>query len=148
MSDRSLQQALMWLQLACYLLLVFTVIWWLAAWPAFDRPAQILLDITDWPIDGGHDQLSRDARFLSAIGAGLLAAFAMMILLVIIPEVKKGNGSVLRGTTIAIITWYVVDSAGCIVAGVHSNAVLNSIYAATLLIPIWMTSKAIRKATR
>lgn len=140
----SLHRAVMLLKLSSYSLLVFAAFWWLAAVPGYDRPAQLLLDLMVWPIDGGHDQLTIDARFLSAIGAGLLAAFAILLLLVVIPEVKRGNGSVLRGTAIAIVTWYVVDSVGCIFAGVASNVVLNTIYAAAMLVPLWLVSRAMK----
>lgn len=143
--NHSLDRALTLLQVSCTGLLLFAAAWWLAAVPGYDRPAQLLLDLTVWPIDGSHNQLSTDARFLSAIGASLLAALAVLILFVVVPEVRRGNNVVLRGTTYAILTWYVFDSIGCITAGVASNAVLNTIYAATLLVPMWLVARAAKR---
>lgn len=141
-NTHALNRGITLLQISCYALLVFVVIWWLAVLPGYDRSAQIFLDISVWPIDGSHDQLSRDARFLSGIGAGLLAALALLILLVVIPELKRSNFTVIRGTTVAILTWYVVDSAGCILVGVASNAIFNAVYAAIILVPLWLIARA------
>jgi len=142
MNTLSLPKAILLLQLNCFSYLLFAFIWWLAALPTLDRPAQLLLDITVWPLDGSHDQLSTDARFLSAIGAGLLVAMTLLILLIVIPELRRGNFSVLRGTTISLIAWYAIDSIGCITAGVGSNAVLNTVYVSALLVPLWLIHRA------
>ncbi len=142
MKDKlSIDRPIWLMRLACYGYLCFAVIWWLACVPALDFPARLLLDISTWPIDGSHDQLSRDARFLSAIGAGLLSALALMILLVVIPELERRNFKPLKGTTIALLSWFVVDSAGCFSIGVYSNIVLNIVYVLTMLIPIWLLRK-------
>jgi len=135
---RSLSFSISLFQLTCYALLLFSAVWWLAAVPAIDFPGRLLLDISDWPLDGSHDELSRDARFLSAIGSGLLVAMALFLLLVILPEIKKGNFSILKGAAIAVVAWYVVDSVGCIFAGVISNVVFNTVYAVLILLPMYL----------
>jgi len=136
----------MFMQLACYGFLAFAFFWWLATIPSLDWPARFILDTSDWPIDGSHDNLSRDARFLSAIGSGLLAGFSVLLLLVVVPEIKRGNRTVVRGTVIALLAWYIVDSAGCLLLGIVSNAVLNTLYLATILPPLLLAAKAIKSA--
>jgi len=128
--------AITWLTLSCYGLLAFAALWWLASVPGFDWTGRMILDMSDWPIDGGHDDLSRDARFLSAIGSSLLAALALALLLIVVPEVKRGNFTVIRGAIIAVIAWYTIDSIGCIFAGVYSNVVFNTIYLSAILPPM------------
>jgi len=125
-------------QLTCFFLLIFAVVWWLAVLPSLSQPVQLLLDVSDWPINGGYAELSREVRFLSAIGSGLLAALALFLLLVVLPEVRKGNFAVLRGTLIAVLAWYIVDTAGCIILGIYSNAILNTVYLSAILVPMYL----------
>lgn len=135
---------LLLMKLACLGYLAFALLWWLATIPSLDLPARLILDISDWPIDGSHDNLTRDARFITAIGSGLLTGLSLLLLLVVIPELERGNTRVIRGTIIALVGWYVVDSVGCILLGIVSNAVLNTIYLLLFLVPLLMFIRATR----
>ena len=146
MANMSLERAILLMRITCYGFLAFAFFWWLATIPALDWPARFILDVSDWPIDGSSDDMGRSARFLSAIGAGLLTGFTFLLLLVVIPEIQRGNHSIIRGTAIAILAWYVVDSVGCLMLGIVSNIVLNTIYVALILIPLWLASRALRQA--
>ncbi|MEM7259443.1 MAG: hypothetical protein AAF404_18870 [Pseudomonadota bacterium] len=126
-----------------YGLLVFAAVWWLAVHPAIDKQAALMIDIMAWPIDGSHDNMARDARFFSVIGAGLVVGLAGFLLLVIIPEFRRGNRQIWRGTVIALFGWYIVDSAGCWIAGVPSNVLFNTIFLVLLLVPLWMIRSAL-----
>jgi hypothetical protein len=119
-------------------LLVFAAIWITAAIPGFDRPGKFLIDMLDWPLDGSHNELSQDARWLSAIGAGLTASLGAFLLLVVVPGLKAGIANVRRGALIAITVWYIVDSVGSVTAGVPSNAFFNTIFFLALAVPLWM----------
>lgn len=44
-NTQALNRGITLLQISCYALLVFVVIWWLAVLPGYDRSAQIFLDI-------------------------------------------------------------------------------------------------------
>lgn len=124
-------------RLAAIGLLLFAAIWITAAIPGFDQPGRLLLDTLDWSADGDHKELSHDARWLSAIGAGLTASLGTLLLLVVIPGLKAGDPAVRRGALIAISVWYVVDSLGCIIAGVPSNALFNTFFFLALAVPLW-----------
>lgn len=143
-ANNLLSTAVLLMRLACYGFLAFAFFWWLATIPALDFPARLILDISDWPIDRSHDKLGRDARFLSAIGAGLLAGFSFLLLLVVVPEIERGNGAIVQGTVVALLAWYLVDSIGCLLLGIVSNAVLNSFYLATILPPLLLSAKALK----
>lgn len=137
----AMERGIKLLSFICYGFLAFAAIWWLAVHPAIDKPAALLLDILDWPLDGGHDNMGRDARFLSAIGAGLLVSLIAFLVLVVIPEFRRGNLRIWTGTVIALSSWYIVDSAGCIIVGVPSNAFFNTLFFIMLLVPLWMIRK-------
>jgi len=145
-NNPALKRAITMLRLASYGLLVFAAVWWLAVLPAIDKPATLMLDFIVWPIDDSHDSLSRDARFLSAIGAGLTAGVAIFILLVTINELEHGNPRVIRGSVIALLVWYLVDNAGSWLSGVPSNIFFNTIFLVMLLVPLWIAHRAYNKA--
>lgn len=137
----AMERGIRLLSFVCYGFLAFAAIWWLAVHPAIDKPAALLVDFLDWPLDGGHDSMGRDARFFSAIGAGLVVGLAAILILVVIPEFRRGNLRIWSGTVIALSGWYLVDSAGCLIAGVPSNAFFNTLFFIMLLVPLWMIRK-------
>jgi len=116
---------------------LFALFWAGAAFPGLDGPARFLLDLLDWPLDGTPGALDQYARWLSAIGAGLTAAFATMSWLVVAPAIERGDVTARNGALAAITVWFLADSAGSIASGVAPNAAFNAVffglYAAPLL---------------
>lgn len=145
--DNQLQRAILLIRLACYGFLAFAFLWWLAVLPNLDFSARFILDVSDWPYDGSFDSMSHNARFLSAIGSGLLAGVSVLLLCVVLPEIKKGNGTVVQGSVISLCVWYFVDSLGCALLGVFSNVILNTIYLALIVPPLLMAGHAINSSS-
>jgi hypothetical protein len=115
---------------------LFAAVWWLASLEEAAAPARALIDLLKWPLDGDPAALDQIDAWLSAIGAGLLAAFAAITFLVVAPGVEDGDARVRSGAIAAIVTWFVVDSAGSVLTGVASNAVFNAIFLALYLAPL------------
>lgn len=143
----SLDRSLMLLRLSAYLLLIFVAIWLLAVFPPIDKPASLLIDFLDWPVDSSHDVLSHETRFLSGIGSGLLTAMAFYMLFVVVPELEAGNFRVLKGAAIATLGWYIVDSIGSCASGVPSNAVFNTGFLIMLFSPLWLVARAQKQSS-
>jgi len=143
-TNNRLQTAILLIRLTCFAYLAFAFLWWLAVVPDLDWSARFILDVSDWPIDASDDKLSRQSRFLSAIGSGLLTGVSVLLLCVVVPELKRGNGEVVRGAVIGILAWYVVDSLGCALLGIFSNVLLNTLYAALIIPPLLLAGHAIR----
>lgn len=109
------------------------------ALPAFapiGAPGILFLDILKWPLDGDPGALGQDARWLSAVGGGLLAGLAALSFLIVAPAIERGDGEARRGAIAAILVWFLIDSAGSIAAGVASNAVFNALFAGVYLLPL------------
>ena len=134
-------QCVLLLKWATVSVLLFAAAWFTAAFDGIDLPGRFLIDLSDWPLDGAHAELSRDVRWLSGIGAGLLAFLGLQIWLVVIPELESGNMRVRKGTLLALLGWYVIDNAGSVAAGVPSNVFFNSIYFVLLALPLWLIGK-------
>lgn len=142
----NLTQSLTMLRLVCGGLLIFAAIWFTAAFNAIDAPASLLLDLNDWPIDGGHQVFSRDARWLSAVGAGLLTWIALQLLTIIIPRLEAQDAQTWRGAVLSILAWYVIDTTGSVAAGVTSNVVVNTGFLILLMVPLWAAKPHIQSS--
>lgn len=116
--------------------MIYSLLWALAPFPTLNLPARLILDIADWPLDNFQSPLDRNTQWLSAIGAGVLAAISVFLGGVVVPAIKRSDTSIIRSTICAMILWYVIDSTGSIAAGVPSNVFFNSIYLALVLIPL------------
>ena len=131
------------IRIVAIVLALYAVIWGLAPFTPINISARFLLDVLDWPIDNTAQALDRNTKWLSAIGASLLAAIAVLLWGIIAPALKRGDAEVARTALLAFVAWYVIDGAGSIAAGVHSNVVFNTIYLVAMIGPlIGMPKKA------
>ncbi len=124
------------LMVVAVIFFIYSVLWGLAPFAEINISARIILDLADWPIDSLSAPLDKNTMWLSAIGAGLLAAVSIFLGGIVVPALREGNRSIISTTMIAMIVWYVIDSVGSIAAGVSSNVFFNSIYLALVLIPL------------
>ncbi len=115
---------------------IYSLLWGLAPFAEMNISARIILDLADWPLDNFSHPLDKNTMWLSAIGAGLLAAIAIFLGGIVVPALKENNRSVIRTTIVAMTVWYVIDGVGSIAAGVSSNLIFNSIYLSLVLIPL------------
>jgi len=115
---------------------IYSLLWGLAPFTEINISARIILDLADWPLDNFSTPLDRNTMWLSAIGAGLLAAVAIFLGGIVVPALKENNRPVIRTTMIAMTVWYIIDGIGSIAAGVSSNLFFNSVYLALVFIPL------------
>jgi len=117
-------------------LIVYSLLWGLASYPTLNLPARFILDISDWPIDSLSKSLTRDMMWMSSISAGLLIAISIFFYGIVAPAVLRADNAIIKSSIVALMMWFVVDSAGSIAAGVISNAILNSFYLVLILFPL------------
>lgn len=132
----SSERALSILGVVAISVLVISLVWLSAAFPVMNTPGILFMDLLDWPISGDRNELTRDERWLSGVGAGLMASMASLLLLVVIPEVRKRNTQVKRGAIVSLVVWFLIDSAGSVAAGVLSNVFFNTVFLAALVLPL------------
>lgn len=117
-------------------LILYSLVWATAPYGPIDTPARLLLDILAWPMGDGRPVWDENILWLSSIGAGLLMALGVIFLGVIAPAVQQGNRRVVQTTIIAMLLWFVIDSAGSLAAGFRANAVINLITLVPILLPL------------
>ncbi len=114
-----------WLKVASAIVIGFGVVVALAAYPATAGIAQFLLDLIYWPLDGGQDLSSPEARLLCAISGGVMVGWGFLMWLVA-TRLYPREPELARALILSSIgAWFVVDSAGSIVAGAWLNAIFN-----------------------
>ena len=119
-------------------LIVAGLILVLGAHAATQAPSLFVHDLLDWPAGDGIGPFSREARWFGAIAGGVSVALALLIWIIIVPEIAKGNRRAYIGTMAALGSWFILDSSGSIAAGVPANAVVNIILGAMLGIPLML----------
>ena len=135
------EQAADFLKMVALASLAWAFICWTAAWPVFSAPGKFFLDALSWPLDGSHDVLSSNEKWLAAIGAGLLAGMSILVLYLIVPLVRADDKRGRNALTVSLLVWYVIQSSGALFADMPSNAVVNIVSLAFFLIPPWMVKK-------
>lgn len=115
-----------------------------ATWPPTSGIFDFLFDMVDWPLDGAVTVVTAQTRLLAAISGGVFASWSVLLILIVAPAVGRGDEDIRRGALIAIIVWFVIDSAGSLAAGFPANALFNTVYLVTLLAPLMMVKQGAR----
>jgi hypothetical protein len=106
-----------------------------AAHPALAAPWALLMDLVQWPVDGAQSVNASEARILSAIGGGLTCGWSVMLYGLAAGPLARGDREARGLFVVSVLTWFTVDSLASFAAGWPGNVVLNSVFAATLLVP-------------
>ena len=138
------QTASQLLKVIGYLSIAFALAIAGAAWPPTSGVFNFLFDMVDWPVDGAATVVSAQTRLLAAISGGVFASWSVLLILVVAPAVARGDDNIRRAALIAIVVWFVIDSAGSLAAGFATNAAFNAVYLVTLLAPLMMVKQGAR----
>jgi len=84
---------------------------------------------------------TQEARTSLAIAGGIFAGFAAFLLFVTAPGIKRGDRNIVRGSQIAILIWFVVDSGASIASGNPANAGANIIFLILFSAPLVLVWK-------
>jgi hypothetical protein len=103
--------------------------------------ARWTLDLLSWPIDGAQVYTEPTTRFLSALTGGFLFGWGVMIWCLSLWVYDKAPEFVRRCVLIGLLSWFVLDSAGSIASGNHSNAFFNIIVLLLAIGPMWASAK-------
>ncbi|MFD0916837.1 hypothetical protein ACFQ14_10495 [Pseudahrensia aquimaris] len=121
------------LKLASWSVIAFALLLGTASYAAIDAPAQFVLDLLDWPLDGNHADISRDMRWMASVVSGLLVLLGTMMIWIVAPQVGAGNKPVARVAFWGVAAWAVIDCVGSYAAGVGSNSLWNMAFAMPFL---------------
>lgn len=122
------------LRVSSLVVLVTGVLPSLAVIPAFQEPWRLFFDLLSWPLDNVPADFSASDRQLSAVLGGVLCGWAWALYKLADPAVFNPK---IRGLMIqSVWVWFLLDSAGSVIAGIPLNALSNVSFLLMLLVPL------------
>ena len=94
------------------------------------------------PLGSDHQLDSEAARLWIGISGGLLAGWGATLYLLTTEVYAKDAQTGGRIILVGVVTWFIVDSTGSVVAGAPFNAVLNVSFLLLFTLPVLWTGKA------
>lgn len=108
----------------------------------FDGFAQKLLVLFDWQTNNFDEPMTRNARWWAGVLSGLSAGFGGLYVFVVAPLLTVSDATARniarRGGLIAACLWMVIDSTGSYASGVGSNVIMNALFFAMIIGPLWL----------
>jgi hypothetical protein len=134
-----------WLTLSCLGAGIFGLVLYVAGFPAATGPTDQFLRLigNPWPAEAGK-HLHFAFGLMGAITIGWMITLYTLFRVAWTLDAAAAR-PLWRGAALAIAVWYVIDSYISIATGFPLNAVSNTVLAAAMLLPIWLTGN-IRKA--
>lgn len=133
MQDRE-RRWLRMLRLGSLFVLVTGLLPSLAVFEVTQEPWRLFFDVLAWPLDHHPAGFADTERQLGAVLGGVLCGWAWVLYQLADPEVF--NPRIRRLMVQSVWVWFVLDSAGSILAGIPLNAVSNVGFLLILMVPL------------
>lgn len=104
------------------------------------EPARFLIDMITWPL-GTVTFAAQETRFLSAITAGFLLGWAVMIWCLRAWVYDAAPDGVRKSVLTGTLAWFVLDSVGVVLAGSPINVVFNLVVLLFAVGPLWWPAR-------
>jgi len=122
--------------------ILFGIVFVTIAFAGIDGFARSLVPIFDWTGGIPHDGLTREARWFAAIMSGFSASIGTFWVFLVAPLLTSDHVPsrqlARRSGVIAVLSWFIIDSAGSFAAGVPSNVAMNTLFLLGFLVPLLM----------
>jgi hypothetical protein len=131
------------LRLAAVLTLIgFGLLSALSASLPLSAPMGAVLDAVFWPIDGAQGAEASETRLLMGILGGITLGWGLTIWQLAGEPLARMPGLIRPILRNGVVAWFLLDSAGSLLAGAPLNVVANAIFAAMFLIPLARGARA------
>lgn len=131
-----------WLKITAVVIGSFAPVMLLGSMEATSWPMQMTIDLLGAPLDGLPVYGDPASRFISAILGGVILGWGVSIWLLQAWVYDAAPEGVRRTVLVALLSWFVVDSAGSILSGHASNALFNIAILAVAVGPMWRPATA------
>ncbi len=117
------------------------LLWASGSIPGFDAPTVLAFDLLSWPVDGAPGALNPTAKFMSAIGGGVLFGLGVINWLLVAPAIEAGERRILNAALASVFAWFAVDSTGSVLSGNAPNVVFNLVILALYVLPVLLARR-------
>ncbi len=132
------------LRLAAFLTLIaFGPLSVLSIVPPLSGPMGVVLDTVFWPIDGLQGAGQPETRLLLAILGGITLGWGVTLWQLAGAPLARDPALIRPIIRNAILAWFVLDSAGSLLAGAPLNVAANVALAAMVLFPLYRGARAL-----
>ncbi len=131
------ENTLRWLKFGSALTMLFGILVAAAATPIGAAPTQFLADLIFFPIDGAQDLTAPETRLISAIGGGVMAGWGVILWMLSTHLFPRDQALAAKLIITSIVTWFVIDSTGSMLAGAPLNAAFNVSFLLIFCVPLW-----------
>lgn len=131
-----MEHAQKWLKAAAYLVMGFGLVFALGAHPATDVVPLFFLDLILWPLDGADMETTASMRLLSALSGGVMFGWGVTLWYVAGPVLEANAGLAKRILTAGVVSWFVLDSVGSVIAGAPLNLLGNLVFLLAFMVPL------------
>lgn len=127
-------QLLKFLRFGALVVLVTGLLPSLAVFQVTQEPWRLFFDVLSWPYDNMPGDFSATERQISAVLGGVLCGWSLLLYKLADPDIfnEKIRSMMIQSVWI----WFIVDSAGSVLAGLPLNAISNMGFLLILLIPL------------
>jgi len=132
----TLEQRIKWLQAGSAMVVVFGIVIALGAHPSTNGIVVFLADVMIWPLDGAQTGEASEMRFLSAVSGGIMVGWGICLWMLATAGLREAPQLSRRIILLSIGTWFVLDSAGSLVAGVPLNVAGNVLFLLIFILPL------------
>ncbi len=123
-----------WLQIWCWMTLAVGAMFAAGAIPAADVGVRLFYDVVAWPLDGASPY-GEEVRFTAALLGAVMIGW-VIALFGLIGSAEAIGAPAWRMVTASVVVWYAIDSAISVASGWPVNALSNTGFLVTFLIPI------------
>ena len=127
-----------WLKFTALVIGSFGPVFSLGSMTQTMQPARFTLDLLSWPLDGKTTFLHPDTRFLSALTGGFLTGWGITVFCLSCWVYDLAPRAVRMAVLAGLCAWFLLDSAGSIASGNHSNALFNVLVLGLAAGPLWL----------
>ncbi len=124
-----------WVTVWCWAILGAGVLFAAGAFPATEAGVVLFYDVVVWPIDGAQSLAEPVLRSTVAILGAVMIGWALTML-ALTRAAPAGAAPVWRDFAVAIVVWYLVDSALSVLTGIPLNAISNTLIVAPVLVAL------------
>lgn len=130
-----------WLKFTAIIVGSFAPVFFLGSMPASSEPARLTLDILQWPLDGVTTYDHADLHFLSALSGGFLLGWGVLIWGLSGKAYDFAPEPVRQSVLAGLLAWFVLDSAGSVLAGAPLNVLFNGFFLLLGVGPLWRPAR-------
>lgn len=129
--------AIQWFKFACVLTVAVGFIAAAASYPQPKTLWLLLFDLLKWPLDGDPAGFAPTGYALNAVLGGVMVGWGLTLYFLADGPLADNPRDISKVILVGLIAWFMVDSAGSFAANLPGNVVLNVMFLALFLPPLF-----------